>query len=123
MEEQVAELQRQTRIKLLAAEADARWEAKPSLLDRPPTKTTKTSVIEEGLSQKSEPEPQGVSTSKIASQVRAQAQTRKREDTPATATGSEAPSPENDPWRRADRSAPGEAWQPEAWTPTSAKKR
>ncbi|KAH8161035.1 hypothetical protein CIB48_g7235 [Xylaria polymorpha] len=42
MEEQVAELRRQARIKVLAAEADARWEAKDSLLDMPGGKKTKT---------------------------------------------------------------------------------
>ncbi|RYC53629.1 hypothetical protein CHU98_g12580, partial [Xylaria longipes] len=53
MQEQITELQRQARIKVLAAEADARWEARDSLLDMP-GKTKATGEIAQGEARKVE---------------------------------------------------------------------
>lgn len=126
MREQVAELRRQARIKVLAAEADARWEAKPSLLDMP-TKEEK----EFGGGR-------GQTTALGDGQVRAQELGRDREtrEAPQEArsedegegrlpeqTIPQTGTPSPDPWKRAERGAPGETWQPEAWTPTPARKR
>ncbi|KAI0410930.1 hypothetical protein F5X98DRAFT_358407 [Xylaria grammica] len=113
MAEQVRELQRQAQMKLLAAEADARWEAKPSLLDMPAkTPQTQTQAQDERgrrRAQQDEVEAPG--------EIEAEA----RRPT------SQQPSPpmktDGDPWKQAQRGAPGQTWQPQAWTPTPAKKR
>ncbi|TRX91171.1 hypothetical protein FHL15_007959 [Xylaria flabelliformis] len=104
MQEQIAELQRQARIKVLAAEADARWEAKDSLLDMP----GKKSVGEIGPGK----------TGKVkGEEARKEVGEGVKEDT-------QKPDPDPDPWKQAaQRGAPGETWQPEAWAPAPAKKR
>ncbi|OTA60836.1 hypothetical protein K449DRAFT_396119 [Hypoxylon sp. EC38] len=95
LEEQASDVARQERIKLLAAEADARWEAKPSLLDAPGR-------------EKGQPVPP-LNTGRTKPQERA---------------AKELPTQKDDPWKRPARSsAPGENWQPQAWTPTPARKR
>lgn len=113
MQEQMAELQRQARVKMLAAEADARWEAKPSLLHMPQDKTAGTTAQGKGGGRL--PDGAGTRTeSKIENSPAEQTSPR---------TDPEAKPSDPDPWKRAERGAPGESWQPEAWTPTSTKKR
>ncbi|KAI0110325.1 hypothetical protein GGR51DRAFT_86430 [Nemania sp. FL0031] len=132
MEEQVTELQRQARIKVLAAEADARWAAKPSLLDMPASATM--SGVDRHAQALERGQEQG--------QEQAQAQNREQEGRPQQAHrertheddipkkqargGPQAepvPSNSTDPWKRAQRGVPGETWQPKAWTPAPARKR
>ncbi|KAI1127617.1 hypothetical protein F5Y10DRAFT_242300 [Nemania abortiva] len=144
MEEQVAELQRQARIKVLAAEADARWDTKPSLLDMPATTATATTTptrVEGGRTvsgagtgrhaipagerehkqeqgkrpQRAEP-PQETQRERGDGDIHAK-QTRGSPQTEPALSNS------TDPWKRAQRGAPGETWQPTAWTPAPAKKR
>ncbi|KAI1187404.1 hypothetical protein F5B17DRAFT_430547 [Nemania serpens] len=125
MQEQVAELQRQARIKVLAAEADARWEAKPSLLDMPtkkevgggPTITTITTASGDAQVRAQEPE-RDQETREASREARGEGEGRAPEQ---TTSQMETRSP--DPWKRADRGAPGETWQPEAWKPAPARKR
>ncbi|KAI1362800.1 hypothetical protein F5Y08DRAFT_341318 [Xylaria arbuscula] len=113
MEEQLGELQRQAQIKLLAAEADARWDAKPSLLDMPgssPSPSTSTAN-----------KPVMGSEGKLQSSSASGGQARDPRE-----RGDKAPtSPDPDPWKQAQaqRGAPGETWQPQAWTPTSTTAR
>ncbi|GAP89712.1 putative DEHA2G08052p-like protein [Rosellinia necatrix] len=136
MQEQVAELRRQARIKVLAAEADARWEAKPSLLDMP--------MPQKNMPQKNEVEPRETPArmghgreQEQEHQQRQQQDPRvgakaaqadrgggKEHDSPAKRTSPEpATSPGHDPWAQAQRGTPGEDWQPETWTPMPTKKR
>ncbi len=83
---------RQVRMKQLAAEADARWDAKPR-------------VMEAGAD-----EPKAALPS---SQAQAPRQEVKRD--------AEADVDPKDPWKKARASGPGETWQPAAWTPTGKK--
>ncbi|KAI0016295.1 hypothetical protein F4780DRAFT_783351 [Xylariomycetidae sp. FL0641] len=110
LNEQAADVARQERLKVLAAEADARWEAKPSLLDHPgqakgqpvpPLNTEKT-------------QPQEQRAVKEGQEKEEETAAQKERQTPTT--------PKDDPWKRA-RGGPSEGWQPEAWTPTAARKR
>ncbi|KAI1822684.1 hypothetical protein F4861DRAFT_540734 [Xylaria intraflava] len=104
IQEQSAEATRQERIKVLAAEADARWEAKPSLLDMPA---------------RSGPAPTAPREAGGRDQ-RGDGTTAKQTDT-HTHTQTQTPH-QDDPWKRAaQRGAPGETWQPEAWTPAPTK--
>ncbi|KAI0802271.1 hypothetical protein GGR55DRAFT_458754 [Xylaria sp. FL0064] len=132
MAEQVAELQRQARMKLLAAEADARWAAKPSLLDMPPTKTAPPTTSTTTTTATTSQSP---GTSESVSESGEQAQRASRKDGTETKGGVQGAAhtetetklsqakADTDPWKRAQRGAPGETWQPQAWTPTSAPAR
>jgi NADH dehydrogenase [ubiquinone] 1 alpha subcomplex assembly factor 2 len=128
MAEQVAELQRQARIKVLAAEADARWEAKGSLLDMPPSTAT-TTAAEGGRQTREQEQAQVQETEQTSQQGEPEEPPRRdgrEKDIPAKQTSSpktEPPPSSPDPWKRAQRGAPGETWQPEGWTPTPARKR
>ncbi|KAI1272042.1 hypothetical protein F5Y07DRAFT_322856 [Xylaria sp. FL0933] len=142
MAEQVAELQRQARIKLLAAEADARWAAKPSLLDMPPTKTapppttstttetttttttteTETTSQLPGASERVSESGEQAQRETIKDGTEAKGEVQGAADT-ETETKSSQTKADTDPWKRAQRGAPGETWQPQAWTPTSAPAR
>lgn len=117
IEEQQQDLVRQQRMKLLAAEADARWKAKPSVLD-PPSATAGRHgaqslpaggggfVAEEQQQQQHQDEG-------IAADQKQQEQ--KQQPLPSQA-------PATDPWAKA-RGGPSEGWQPEAWNPSSTRKR
>ncbi|KAI1175789.1 hypothetical protein F4777DRAFT_296110 [Nemania sp. FL0916] len=129
--EQMAELQRQARIKVLAAEADARWEAKPSLLDMPPKPETKTKAVGDAQQQS----PRGDEQEQVGSRDRQTSERiqetargergreRGKDDIPSKQPDPKTNPPDPDPWKQAQRGAPGETWQPEAWTPAPAKKR
>ncbi|KAI0841472.1 hypothetical protein F5Y06DRAFT_293173 [Hypoxylon sp. FL0890] len=104
LDEQAADVARQERIKQLAAEADARWEAKPSLIDVPGR-------------ERGQPVPP-------LNTGRTQPQERAARESPTSNELGEVTTRKDDPWKRAARSsAPGETWQPEAWSPTPARKR
>ncbi|KAK0621455.1 hypothetical protein B0T17DRAFT_508804 [Bombardia bombarda] len=94
IDEQRAELARQERIKILAAQADARWAAKPGLMDAPPKAPSlgKPSITA--------------------------AETQQEE-----AIQQQQPKPSDpDPWKQA-RGGPSEDWTPKAWEPTPAPKK
>lgn len=96
MEEQHAEVARQERMKYLAAEADARWEAKPRVMEAPreqerlPLAEEKTQADETSAAS-----PQAAKTEKADAK---------------------------DPWARATAQGPGEKWQPTAWNPAATKR-
>ncbi|KAI1878369.1 uncharacterized protein JN550_000551 [Neoarthrinium moseri] len=120
--EQAADLARRERTRLLAAEADARWEAKPRVMDIPAAER------EQLQRQQQQPAP-ALDTGDMRGKVMAEEGQR---DTPRAATGTPADTApgakegkttevKDDPWKRA--SGPSETWQPEAWTPSSARRR
>ncbi|KAL8303739.1 hypothetical protein RB597_004858 [Gaeumannomyces tritici] len=98
LEEQRADVARRERIRLLAAEADARWEAKPRVMDDPASHAAAGPTL---ASQPGggEARPGGLEP------------------------GPEAPGAAKleDPWKRA-RGGPSEDWQPEAWNPSKSCK-
>lgn len=105
--EQIAEGARQQRIKLLAAEADRRWEAKERLVDQP----TEWSHLP-GMPKNEQVEPDTE-----AGKTQPQEQISGEE----TRNKSRGKPPPPDPWK--PPSGPSETWQPQAWAPTAAKKR
>ncbi|KAI1293094.1 hypothetical protein F5Y03DRAFT_14475 [Xylaria venustula] len=143
MAEQIAELQRQARIKVLAAEADARWEAKGSFLDMPGAPTTKTPTTATGTAtepivrpieakgttdQSASPKEGTIPDNSERMQARpTETKTGRKtaaenaDPNPAQTETKEADTP--DPWKRAQRGTPGQEWQPQAWTPASAPAR
>ncbi|XXH05252.1 Superoxide dismutase [Mn], mitochondrial [Hypoxylon texense] len=141
--EQAEDVARQERVKLLAAEADARWEAKPGYLDPPPPpppppppssaeaapggseKSQPVPPLDTGYRQQQQPQEQEQEQERAAQESSSTPDERRRQTTDAQQQSSRfaAGKGKDDPWKRARPSAPGETWQPEAWTPPAAKKR
>lgn len=96
--EQREDVTRQARMKQLAAEADARWEAKPRLVEDAP----QAARLEPRADAAKEPRKSGVKEA--------------RKGTPETKK-EEA----YDPWAQHRSTGPGETWQPTAWDPTKPK--
>ena len=108
MEEQRGDVARQFRIKQLAAEADARWEAKPRLTDAPGEETgQRVPPLAVG----------GEGADRGAGDAPAQ---------PKTASSNKVPDQkqyDHDPWAQAKARGPSEKWQPQAWAPPSPGKK
>lgn len=132
--EQHADVARQMRIKVLAAEADARWAAKPSLSDPPPSQqaaestpgASDVSADGAGDAARKAPEtsaadaPGADDTVRVgASGDRKESWRKLQEDEKARKAGASKP---NDPWKRA-RGGPSEEWQPKGWNPSAGSKR
>lgn len=119
--EQHAELHRQRQMKQLAAEADARWEAKPRAMDAPPGEATTGQPLPM-VESRAEGERDGVrvgggvetrkdAISSAEEQVKVkQSQPRRNE------------AEKEDPWKRQPRAGPSENWQPQAWAPPASKR-
>lgn len=89
----------------LAAEADARWEAKPRAMEAP------------------QAAPAPLLSPAKASPLQRDARSSEQTDMGSKKTKEEAEK-KDDPWAKAKKArAPGETWQPTSWSPTAAKKR
>jgi len=115
-------------MKVLAAEADARWAAKESFLDapgQPEGQTLPALNTEKDRSLRLETEADGTKRPAIESSD------RRTVDEGGTAASSNAiessadqarPDEERDPWKKV-RGGPSEDWQPQPWTPPASKRR
>lgn len=98
----------------MAAAADARWAAKPSVLDKPKRRNLELGVGDgevEGTVGRRWEEGQRTGSGETAEKEMSGGEKRER--------GEQVKEKEN-PWAR-QRSA-GEGWQPEAWTPGPVKR-
>lgn len=125
--EQHAEVRRQQQMRLLAAEADARWAAKPSLLDhaaggggegpgqvgagQPLPALGSRGARGGGQGEGAIPE-EGTRRDAVASGAEQQQQQS------TAARDAE----KKDPWAQSRRGGPSEDWQPQAWTPPASKR-
>lgn len=128
--EQSQDLVRQQNLKVLAAQADARWAAKPSFLDAP-QRSQSLPALDPGGAEKLEggDEPVLAEARKSATEEIGSAKERR---TPGR-TFDEKPKQEqrrlkdenekkDDPWKNA-RGGPSEEWQPQQWTGNVAARR
>ncbi|KAH7347999.1 hypothetical protein BKA66DRAFT_576357 [Pyrenochaeta sp. MPI-SDFR-AT-0127] len=127
--EQKQDMMRQERMKVLAAQADARWASKPSALDAPdkqqPAQMLQSRDPDSGVTQpnadhdtRARVEPPQVSEEEAQGMLR---------DPPVPASAAAAPTlttrkrmkkePKDSPWKKATHGNPGEDWQPQGWTP------
>ncbi|KAK4165339.1 NADH-ubiquinone oxidoreductase assembly factor N7BML [Cladorrhinum sp. PSN259] len=125
LDEQQADVIRQERIKALAAQADARWAAKPGYVDAPPPPSTTSAVGEstrqppllgkgmvvEAKEKEEEVKDEGA-VLKDQRQKAWKEMKEQKDKIPAR----------DDPWKQANRGGPSEEWQPKAWTPPGGKK-
>lgn len=122
--EQHAEVRRQQQMKVLAAEADARWAAKPSLLD-----AGSGAPGQPGLGSQPAPALGGGGSMFGGDEGRREGEVPREETRrDAVASGSEQrakaeqDADKKDPWRQSRRGGPSEDWQPQAWTPPAPKR-
>lgn len=143
--EQAQDLVRQRQIKVLAAEADARWNAKESFLDAPRTaQVPGAPAMAEGRKGEGVRETGTGVRDATAGKIATLAQDPERMKVqgappPRVYTNpglgkkerqekeEERPIPKkDDPWEKAKRGGPkgpGEEWQPQAWNPSEAMPR
>ncbi|KAH9903567.1 hypothetical protein F4778DRAFT_780952 [Xylariomycetidae sp. FL2044] len=125
--EQRSDLTRQAAIRQLAAEADARWEAKPSLVDAPggargqPVPLLRSEGREKG-GLKGEEGPaavvQGQEGRPTYESAEVEKQENKKKEKEQKDKEKEKEKENQNPWKRADMGGPSETWQPQAWNPT-----
>ena len=130
--EQHQDLMRQERMKMLAAQADARWAEKPSALDAPdkqqPVQPLQSKDAESGVTQMNVDEgirDRAESPRQIAQEQPEPAtdltNPEAKDDGPATkAKKRMRKEPKDSPWKHA---AQGQEWQPQGWSPAPAKRR
>lgn len=109
--EQQNELLRQEQIKYLAKLADERWASKPSYLDKPQEQQPGPAIESQTPSYHTGPKPtaeQAGVRSAIGSEAELEEQGKKKKKT-------------SNPWEQ-HVGAPGEKYQPEAWSPSAAKR-
>lgn len=102
--EQQQDVARQERIKLLAAQADAKWAAKPSALDAP----DKQQPVLPLQSQHPTTAPSPINVNQDT-----------QERTAPRPKKAMAKEPANSPWKQAAQS---QDWQPQGWAPAPAKR-
>lgn len=116
--DQQAEVYRQGRMKMLAAQADARWASKPSVLDAP-AKTQPPQML-----QSSDPHS-GIKQVDVAQEADSVAEeTEQTSDAPTLKTRKPMRTePKDSPWNQASKGNPGAEWQPASWSPGPTKRR
>lgn len=126
--DQEAEVYRQQRMKTLAAQADARWASKPSMLDAP-DKQQPVQMLE------SRDPNTGFRQMNASQEIRDEAQSLQevREEDIEGNQADAAPTlktrkpmqtePKDSPWKQAVKGNPGDEWQPASWAPGPAKRR
>ncbi len=123
LEEQRADVARQERMKFLVAEADAKWAAKPRLMDAPNQATEQPQpVLEVGpnVAQTTEEQPEPTDGSEGRDGATDTGSRRETWQKMRQEPKSRGP----DPWREVQRrGGPSEEWQPKGWDPTSASKK
>lgn len=129
--EQHAEARRQRQVKALAAEADARWAAKPRVMMDGPRHEPPVPVLEgsrrrhrrrggglvgedeSGVQEENDDDAAGETRSGAIASAKDEQQQPARSPTKAD---------REDPWKRHRPSGPGEEWQPQAWTPPGSSR-
>jgi NADH dehydrogenase [ubiquinone] 1 alpha subcomplex assembly factor 2 len=144
LQEQQQDLVRQEQLKVLAAQADARWAEKPSYLDAPgreggqPVPALRVNDPG-GYNQETRPDNQAPApattiestfpspNSPIETQTpdipRHPLTGRAQRVSESTADKQEKEKEKDDPWKKHARGGPSEEWQPQAWDPSSLAAR
>lgn len=107
-------------MKQLAAQADARWEAKPRMMDAPPGERTAQPMpaLESRLARAGEGEEETVQ----AEATRKDANASGEEQVQAQRKPQQKEAEKEDPWKNHSRGGPSEDWQPQAWSPPASKR-
>jgi len=132
LQEQQAEQMRQERIKMLAAQADAKWAGKPSLMDAPGNVRGQPqpalgagmmnhSVQQEQQQQQAQQEESATATTTDGQAAGTREQTWEKMKQEAQ---QQVKTPAPNPWKQAAHArGPSEEWQPQGWNPAAAPKK
>lgn len=122
MDEQQDDVVRHAQLKVLAAEADARWEAKPRPMDLPPAaeKVTATRKLPQFDAAAAAQAVGGGDASQHPTPVRVKQNSTAKQQEKVKVDDKEDV---EDPWAKARPAGPSEGWQPAAWDPSPSKKR
>ncbi|KAF1733859.1 NADH-ubiquinone oxidoreductase assembly factor N7BML [Beauveria bassiana] len=116
LDEQRGDVVRRARMKQLAADADARWAAKPRVMEDPlPRQQAALPTATEAATMTTKTSAQEPVTLRAESKQKAKTQRDEAED------GAEEAVDPKDPWKQARTRGPSEEWQPQAWSPKSRK--
>lgn len=123
--EQHAEVRRQQQMRLLAAEADARWAAKPSLLEHDggaeaPGQLGAGQPVPALGSRAARGQGGQEGEGALPTQETRKDAVASGSDQQAAAAARDAE--KKDPWAQSRRGGPSEDWQPQAWTPPASKR-
>ncbi|CAI6313421.1 unnamed protein product [Periconia digitata] len=129
--DQHAEIQRQERMKILAAQADARWAAKPSALDAAPETQQPVQMLQSqdaasGIRQmnvgqeRRDMEAEAAREEAQQERKRVEEEERERQIKSRKKMKGEA---KDSPWKQAPKNNPGEEWQPAPWSPSGPARR
>ncbi|WPG98975.1 Hypothetical protein R9X50_00177700 [Acrodontium crateriforme] len=120
IEEQQYDLSRQAMMKQLAAEADERWNSIPSFLDSPNTQRSQPAIgMKDHGAKVSERSLQQSST--ITNNIQNEGQQIGDLQNEATKIPNRREREEN-PWQKQATGAPSQNWQPESWSPGTARR-
>ncbi|KAF2137242.1 uncharacterized protein K452DRAFT_258012 [Aplosporella prunicola CBS 121167] len=134
--EQEADLVRQARMKQLAADADARWAAKPSVLDPPDRAQMVAAPLASRQSPEVagvEPEPINVQPEPVVAAAAARQEQTAQQSTPKQAKNNKKQAKKQQQQQKTDAPSPwdkhalsaqqAQEWQPESWTPKPASRK
>ena len=131
IQEQQQEVLRQQRIKLLAAQADARWAEKPSAVDAPdkqqPIQMLESADPNTGIRQMNTHQETRDRAEALfpATEERVQDEAPQTDAAPTLKTKQPMRTePRDSPWKQAaGKGNPGEEWQPAPWSPAPARRK
>ncbi|KAF2706258.1 hypothetical protein K504DRAFT_471063 [Pleomassaria siparia CBS 279.74] len=130
--EQQADIYRQQQMKTLAAQADARWAAKPSFLDAPDkqqpahmlqSKHPNAGIRPAAVDQDTRNNVQPPRVTKESEDVIEESEPSHGAPALRTRKLRGEPKAKDSPWKQSTSGNPGEQWQPESWTPGPVKRR
>ncbi|KAF1977309.1 hypothetical protein BU23DRAFT_452555 [Bimuria novae-zelandiae CBS 107.79] len=132
IQEQQLEVLRQERMKMLAAQADARWAAKPSAVDAPdkqqPVQVLESSDPNSSIRQMNvdqETRDRAELLSPVTEEENIQEEAPQIDAAPTLKTRKPMRTePKDSPWdQAAAKGNPGDEWQPASWSPAPARRR
>ncbi|KAM3534170.1 hypothetical protein MY4038_002560 [Beauveria bassiana] len=125
LDEQRGDVVRRARMKQLAADADARWAAKPRVMEDPlPGQKAALPTAAAAAAAAAEEEAATMTTKTSAQEpvtLRAESKQKGKTLRDEAEDGAEEAVDPKDPWKQARTRRPSEEWQPQAWSPKSRK--
>ncbi len=110
-------------MKQLAVKADERWKSVPSFLDSPQRQQPEPAI---GVTDSKPADPsQTLGSDGMPTAVQSEVEAKGDVMAPEQEVGREArpKQKKENPWERPQQGAPGENWQPAAWSPGVAQRR
>ncbi|KAF2276770.1 uncharacterized protein EI97DRAFT_458107 [Westerdykella ornata] len=127
-----ADVARRERLKMLAAQADARWASKPSMLDTPdrqqPVQMLESRDPGSGIAQSSRDkvassEGEPISIMNSQEEITKHRQVEQTGETAVKKRKVKKQEQGDSPWKQTPRGNPGDDWQPQGWTPGAVRPR